>query len=563
MTTKVLVSGDARGDLATLFGRVGTLHASKGPFDCLLCVGDFFGPSGAAAVLLPYRSKELAVPLPCYILGTPPSDLAGSPDADGKIELAPNIYCLAGAGMITLHALRVAFASGRSSDDADRDVGGAGQGAHNPHHGALTHQVEELRNRATGAGYVGCDLLLTHEWPRGWHRKLPDGSLAVDLLPDSDLPSVGAERVAEMVAAVRPRYHFCGSENAFFARPPFRQLAPSTRAHAATIVSRLVALANVGNADKKQKWLHALSLVPIETMSPEQLAAEPENTTDSPYPHAPPRVASAPVDGTAAADAAARDGGADKTNANSLAQGGGAMKRKRPEYATDARSWVNESCWFCLASPQFESHFVVSVGEETYVCLAKGPLLPMHALILPIAHTPCSLFASDVVAAEVDAYVSGLRRCFEARGAKLLLFERFTDSGSFEHMHLQALPIPAQLAAGAREAFESHGKRYGLTFEVLPPGERVASRLLEPEPFFAATLPSGETLLHRIRSNPRKHPLQFGRETVAAMLGNPRRADWKNCLPTPAPGEHSSTKELEGRMASDFKQAFAAFDPAQ
>ena len=154
----------------------------------------------------------------------------------------------------------------------------------------------------------------------------PDGSLAVDPA-HSDLPSVG-ERVAEMVAAW-PRYHFCGSENAFFARAPFRQLAPTTdgHAHATTIVSRLVALANVGNADKKQKWLHALSLVPIETMSPEQLAAEPENTTDSPYPHAPPRVASAPVDGAAAADAAARDGGADKTNANSLAQGGGAMKR--------------------------------------------------------------------------------------------------------------------------------------------------------------------------------------------------------------------------------------------
>ena len=88
------------------------------------------------------------------------------------------------------------------------------------------------------------------------------------------------------------------------------------------------------------------------------------------------------------------------------------------------------------------------------MCLAKGPLLPMHALILPISHTPCSLFLSDAAAAEVDAYVSGLRRCFEARGARLLLFERFTDSGSFEHMHLQALPLPARLAEGAREALE-------------------------------------------------------------------------------------------------------------
>ena len=364
-----------------------------------------------------------------------------------------------------------------------------------------------------------------------------------------------------MVAAVRPRYHFCGSENAFSRAPPFvnwrRRLAhtlpPSSRASSPSQTWAMRTRSKSGfNALAGAHRDHVTRAARSGGRKHHGLA----------YPHAPPRVASAPVDGTAAADAAARDGGADKTNANSLAQGGGAMKRKRPEYATDARSWVNESCWFCLASPQFESHFVVSVGEETYVCLAKAPSLPMHALILPIAHTPCSLFASDVVAAEVDAYVSGLRRCFEARGAKLLLFERFTDSGSFEH----APAGPAHSGAASRgraRGLRVAAKRYGLTFEVSPRSERVASRLLEPEPFFAATLPSGETLLHRIRSNPRKHPLQFGRETVAAMLGNPRRADWKNCLPTPAPGEHSSTKELEGRMASDFKQAFAAFDPAQ
>ena len=70
--------------------------------------------------------------------------------------------------------------------------------------------------------------------------------------------------------------------------------------------------------------------------------------------------------------------------------GGGGAKRARREYATDGRAWVNESCWFCLASPQFEAHFVVSVAEESYVAMAKGPLLPMHCLILPIAHVPCS-----------------------------------------------------------------------------------------------------------------------------------------------------------------------------
>ncbi len=48
---------------------------------------------------------------------------------------------------------------------------------------------------------------------------------------------------------------------------------------------------------------------------------------------------------------------------------------------------------------------------------------------------------------------------------------------------------------------------------------------------------------------------------VARLLGNPRLADWKTCLPQPAPGERASTQELEQRLADDFKSAFAVYDP--
>lgn len=196
------------------------------------------------------------------------------------------------------------------------------------------------------------------------------------------------------------------------------------------------------------------------------------------------------------------------------------------------------------------------------MAMAKGPLLPMHALILPVAHVACSLELTDAAAAEIDRYVGALRTCFEARGAALVVFERYMASGSFEHMHLQAMPLPMAVATKARAGFEQHGAALGVRFEVLPAGTSVRSVLgAAPEPFFAATLPSGETLLHRLRTNPRKHPLQFGREVCARLLGNPRLADWKTCLPCPAPGEHATTQELEQRMADDFKAAFGAYEP--
>ena len=333
MTTKLLVAGDAKGSLDQLFARVGTVHASKGPFDCLLCVGDFFGDADAAALLAGYRSGTSKVPLRTYVLGPPPAD-AAPPDADGKVELCPDIFCLTGAGIVTLHGLRVAFASGAEL-------------------ATVAEQVAELRARASEAGFAGCDILLTHDWPRGFHRQLPPDGVPADLLPDRNLPDVGSEGVAEMAAAVRPRYHFCGTNDQPFARAPYRQSLPGGGQPS---VCRLVCLANVSADNKKKKWLHALGLAPLATMGAEQLAAAPEGVTETPYPHAAPAPPAPPPPppGSAADDGSAVGG-----------------KRKRPEYAKESRQWVSQNCWFCMASPQFESHFVSAIGEEVYVCGAK------------------------------------------------------------------------------------------------------------------------------------------------------------------------------------------------
>ena len=71
------------------------------------------------------------------------------------------------------------------------------------------------------------------------------GALPADLLPEADLPEVGSEAVAELSVAMRPRYHFVGTEGQWYQRPPHRQGARC--AH----VCRLLAMAKV-QEDKKQ-----------------------------------------------------------------------------------------------------------------------------------------------------------------------------------------------------------------------------------------------------------------------------------------------------------------------
>lgn len=58
--------------------------------------------------------------------------------------------------------------------------------------------------------------------------------------------------------------------------------APSVPCYAGAHVTRFIALAPVGNSSK-QRFLHALALVPAAEMDAETLAARPANTTSSPY----------------------------------------------------------------------------------------------------------------------------------------------------------------------------------------------------------------------------------------------------------------------------------------
>ena len=51
-----------------------------------------------------------------------------------------------------------------------------------PSSASATSSVVELRTRAAEPKFCGVDLLLTHEWPRGFHRQLPEGAVPADLL---------------------------------------------------------------------------------------------------------------------------------------------------------------------------------------------------------------------------------------------------------------------------------------------------------------------------------------------------------------------------------------------
>lgn len=106
-----MVAGDVEGQYDVLFNRVSSINKKSGPFDMLLCVGDFFSTS-TESQFQSYTTKEKKskldmnffcenemmflslVPIPTFILGPSRAELDHFiPDLKG-CELCPNLTYL-------------------------------------------------------------------------------------------------------------------------------------------------------------------------------------------------------------------------------------------------------------------------------------------------------------------------------------------------------------------------------------------------------------------------------------------------------------------------------------
>ncbi|CAM6106973.1 unnamed protein product [Calypogeia fissa] len=488
-------------------------------------------------------------------------------------------------------------------------------------------------------------IFLTNEWPEGV-------TLGVDLtsVPSNIDKSTGTAIVAELAADLKPRYHIAGTEEVFYARDPY--LNPG-----AVHSTRFIGLGAVGN-DRKQKFLHALSLAPAAALSSTDLAVRAPNLTVSPYELA--ATVTKKNGGDVRASNGTRKGvpNTDKNQGDSENAEGqywrydtSRSKRQRRddndrvcvEFVTKGtcsregnckfrheledgtpipkgvcfdfvtkgkcekgpdcryRHLIEDTsgkgeflpagvcfsffktgtcekgaecrfshnldnptprpttgpCWFCLSSPDVGTHLVVSVGDQCYCTLAKGPIMQGHMLLLPIEHYPSTVSLPDDMIYEMQKYKRALRECYESQGSTIVIFERYIQLRAGTHAHLQVFPIPLLKALGARAAFVAAAKNEGFVFQEIPPGEdygetrQALKEIVKAQNYFFVELPDNTILVHPFEAGS-KMSMQFGREVVAKLVGQPDRADWKAC---------TQTKDEETDMADEFKQQFAKFDP--
>jgi hypothetical protein len=246
MAPRILLCGDPLGRLNQLFKRVQSVSKSAGPFDALICVGQFFPDSPEILdEFLDYVEGRAQVPIPTYFTGdygvvAPKILSTTSKKAENQgfkmdgLEVCHNLFWLRGSGKFSLHGLSVAYLSGRQSSESQ--FGKYSQ-----------DDVDALRALAEEPG--GVDLFLTNEWPAGVTNRAAVSDIPVGISDSSCSDST----VSELVMEVKPRYHIAGSMGVFYAREPYLN-AESTH------VTRFIGLAQVGNKNKQ-----VCSIVPFNS----------------------------------------------------------------------------------------------------------------------------------------------------------------------------------------------------------------------------------------------------------------------------------------------------------
>ncbi|CAL0306981.1 unnamed protein product [Lupinus luteus] len=606
MPPRILLCGDVFGRLNLLLKRVSSVNKSAGPFDALLCVGQFFPDSpdqlDEFMAYIEGRSQS-KFPVPIYFIGdygigAPKVLLKASKDSanlgfkmDG-LRICDDLYWLKGSGKFNLFGLSVVYLSGIKSANAQQ-FGTYSQ-----------DDVDALRAIAEEPGII--DLFLTNEWPSGVTKEAATSDIPAGL---SD--TVGSDStISELVQEIKPRYHIVGTKGIYYAREPYSNVD-------AVHVTRFIGLASVGNRDK-QKFIHAISPTPASSMSSTEIAMKTTNTTLSPYTFmekstSPKDASKRSSDGISDSqhwrydvsqkrqkhgaengnklcfkfvssgscprgeecyfrhDSDAREHsmrgvcfeflnkgkcerGPDCNFKHSLQEEDDRHSSRRPG-SENIRSSRSKECWFCLSSPNVESHLIISIGENYYLALAKGPLVDDHVLIIPVEHMPSTLSLSSESEDGLFRFQNSLMRYCKNQGKDVIFFEWVSVRGT--HANLQAIPIPSSKAAMAVKAFNLAAQKLGFKFiekkfDSISDGRKFLSTQIDGnQSLFYAEIPGGTVLLHHVEEKV-KFPAQFGREVLAGLLNMADNADWRN---------HKHSKEEEMKIVEGFKSQFQEYDP--
>ena len=542
---KVLVVGSVFGKYSKLFKRISDVNLKAGPFDLLLCIGDFFGNDTKSYSELLNSSIDLPN-LPVYILGRISKEFRemhkNVTNFDEGFELLEGITFLGRSGILTTsQGLRIGYLNGSYSrgDSLNKDDDNLEY--------FTKKDYESLLISHTSSASV-LDILLTNQWPKNIFTYTNDDfdeSLQKTINDNSSLV------IAILCKLIRPRYHFAGGIDIFYERPPFRnhQVLQET----ARNVTRFYSIADIVNT-KKMKWIYAFNVVPGKNISHHELTTQPIGTTENPFI----KFQEYDLEDELSTNNTQLQSNQyffaiDSSNGDNPDKGDEYSKRRRnnnrdsDRYSKKQLKVDLDNCWFCLASPNVDKTLIVSVGEYSYLALAKGGLTNDHMLILPIEHIRSTIeIEEESLKTEINKFKSALCKLYKKRDMVPIFFERNFKTA---HFQIQVIGLPESKAPLLKQAVAKVFSK--LVYHELALDDELLDELSSGVPYFLFECPDYYKFFVRINTRVAFFPMQIGRQLLAddSLLNCPERVDWKKCT-----NSAEEAKNLTQQIRKEFKE---------
>ena len=527
------------------FEKITQLH-KKNAFSVALIVGDLFGDptacsSEGAEGVDRLLAGEISIPLPTYFsfgkYGLPAKVQAKLMEQDD--ELCSNLYFLGKRSVTkTSDGLRIVSLGGVFDSTIDK---ASSQDRYLPRYGL--HDATALQGAHTA------DILVTSQWPDA--IRYESSISRFEGLGDP----LSIECIANLCSKIEPRYHISTSPSFFFEREPFHHDQKEENLNPSRI-TRFISLPDYGN-ERKQKWLYAFS---VDLTAPQSAAKSP-GLTRSPFPKL--NRGKRRLDG-------------DLTTQSRFSDGTNHLNHQRPKRLKNKGPPPGpESCFFCLSNPNLQTQLITSIGNESYLTTAKGPLptpqsfkdleFPGHMLIIPLSHSPTlenisPSITRNATIEEMTLYRRALQSlvAHESKGTLgAVTWELSRASGV--HLHWQFMPVSAELVRkGLVEAgfrVEAETERYNqfheakVTDSANDVGDCLRLWLWAGEEEGAKK--DGESILVLDIQQDSRFDLQFPRRVMAKLVGLEDRIHWQDC---------KQTEDEELSDAEAFKRAYKQFE---
>ncbi|KAI1426595.1 CwfJ C-terminus 2-domain-containing protein-like protein [Xylaria sp. FL1777] len=536
MAAKVIVLGSVYGKLQEAFTKLEALH-KKQNFSFAIVTGNLFDVDQDDETVHKLLDGTIRVPLSTYFtIGTTPLPQAVVERIQKDEDICENLHFLGKRSTTkTSDGVRIVTLGGALDASI---VGGQSKDQHLPFHTVGDAKALRGANKA--------DILLTTSWPAA-----VTANSTVAIAPENREAILASEEIAELCAALKPRYHFSASPTAFFyEREPFLH-PPTDDESDSKAISRFISLAPFGNSSKA-KALYAFNITPGESIT-----SVPVGCTSSPFLS------------SARKRAAPDDEGQFNRFANSHdRRGGGRHKKLKREPPPGP-----DHCFFCLSNVEVDTHMICCIGTEAYVTTAKGPLpsqdhfassglsFPCHQLIIPFSHEP----TFQAMGTDAESVFKEMTRFKEAMQAMVASQSKHTlGAVTWEisrqkgiHIHWQFMPVSHHLI---RKGLVEAGFKVEAENQKYPPFQEtdLGSATSEPSDFFRvwiwsddgdSSIQSKELVLRLDESF--RFDLQFGRRVMAKLLGLEARLSWRDVV-------QSTAEEIED--VDKFKAAFKPWD---